>query len=253
MQNFKQYLKEQSMPEYKGNITVPKSWKDLSKLPELFPGYTPGCKVIGNFDCQNCKNLTSLEGGPSIVVGYVQLLNCKSLTTLEGGPKEVGKFFECANCASLTSLEGAPEKVGAHFGCNKCANLTSLKGCPKIISSFFDCSYCTSLTSLEGAPMEVNMFFNTIKCTSLESLKGIGKDYLLKLKGDLNLQNCSNLKSNVLGLLKIKEIDHVDFSNPQVKHFKNLQKIIDKYLKRKDLLGCQDELIENGFSQYAKL
>jgi len=121
-------LFEENIPTYTGNITVPKDWKDLSGLPELYPGYTPGCKLIGNFYCYECKSLTSLEGAPS----------------------SVGGDFDCNDCTSLTSLEGAPSSVGGNFRCSFCPKLTSLKGAPSSVDGDFDCYKCTSLKSLEG-------------------------------------------------------------------------------------------------------
>jgi hypothetical protein len=65
-----------------------------------------------------------------------------------------------------------------------------------------------------------------------------------------------NLTSNILSLLKIKTLEIIavnDYSlSPPM--FKALS-ILKKYASAKDhdILGCQDELIENGFSQLAKL
>ena len=80
---------------------------------------------------------------------------CTSLTSLEGAPRKVGGSFDCSYCTSLTSLKGAPRKVGGAFNCSNCTSLTSLEGTPREVGWFFDCSYCTSLTSLEGAPRKV--------------------------------------------------------------------------------------------------
>ena len=41
--------------------------------------------------------------------------NCHSLKSLEGAPKEVGGDFRCSYCDSLKSLKGAPKEVGGNF------------------------------------------------------------------------------------------------------------------------------------------
>ena len=76
-----------------------------------------------NFDCDYCKNLTSLKGVP----------------------KEVGGSFWCNRCGRLETLEGAPEKVGGIFDCSFCYNLKSLKGAPKEVGGKFDYSGCKNL------------------------------------------------------------------------------------------------------------
>jgi hypothetical protein len=65
-------------------------------------------------------------------------------------------------------------------------------------------------------------------------------------------KNLFNIKGNVLGLLKLKNLTesgilNMASSNPE------WFEILKKYMKTKDILGCQDELIDNGFSKYAKL
>jgi hypothetical protein len=59
-----------------------------------------------------------------------------------------------------------------------------------------------------------------------------------------------NIIGNVLGLLKIKSL-----VNLSTAFYPSTQwiKIVNNYISSKDLLGCQDELIENGLSKYAKL
>ena len=55
----------------------------------------------------------------STVSGNFKCDGCKSLRTLEGAPKEVGGDFNCSHCKSLTTLEGVPKEVGRDFNCSK--------------------------------------------------------------------------------------------------------------------------------------
>ena len=89
------------------------------------------------------KKITSLTNGLFIwttVGGEFNCEYCKSLISLEGAPKEVGRDFNCNYCKSLKSLEGTPEKVGGCFSCEGCDSLTSLEGALKEVSRNFNCS-----------------------------------------------------------------------------------------------------------------
>ena len=132
--------------------------------------------VNGNIKVKN-KNITSLTNGMFIwtnIKGDFSCDHCDSLKSLEGAPKKVGGDFNCFGCHSLTSLEGAPEVVG-DFDCAYCKSLTSLEGAPEVVGGF-DCAYCKSLTSLEGAPKKVSGGFYCNNCNSLISLKGAPKE-----------------------------------------------------------------------------
>ena len=144
--------------------------------------------VNGNVEVKD-KNLTSLTNDIFIwtnIKGNFICDYCNSLTSLEGAPKEVGGFFDCEGCQLLTSLKGAPKKVGNDFYCNNCNSLTSLKGAPEKVGRDFDCFNCNSLTSLEGAPKEVRGDFSCFNCNSLTSLEGAPKE----VGGDFYCRNC---------------------------------------------------------------
>ena len=121
----------------------------------------------GNFVCNNCENLTSLEGAPVECKSFA-CIDCKKLTSLEGVPAKCSSF-DCSKCKKLTSLEGAPKKC-EYFFCSKCKNLTSLKGAPRECHGF-GCDNCENLTSLKGAPRECHGF-NCDNCKNLTSLEG---------------------------------------------------------------------------------
>ena len=112
-------------------------------------------KINGTFDCSNCKNLKSLEGGPIEVGGTFDCSNCKNLKSLEGGPIEVGGDFDCSNCYNLKSLEGSPKVVGRDFYCNGCENLKSLKGGPETVDRHFNCVWCPNIISLKDSPKKI--------------------------------------------------------------------------------------------------
>ena len=120
--------------------------------------------VKGDFYCDNCNELKSLEGAPKIVEGSFCCAVCNKLKSLEGAPKEVEGVFYCNDCEKLESLEGAPKEVEGVFYCRNCSGLKSLKGAPKKVGEGFNCSGCNSLKSLEGAPKEVGTYFDCHNC-----------------------------------------------------------------------------------------
>ena len=113
------------------------------------------------------KQITSLTNGLFIwtnIKGDFICNHCNSLISLEGAPEEVSGNFDCFSCHLLPSLEGAPKEVGGDFSCEWCNSLISLKGAPKEVSGNFVCYNCKSLTSLEGAPEKVGGGFYCVKC-----------------------------------------------------------------------------------------
>jgi hypothetical protein len=217
---------------------------------------------------QTALNIDSLDGGPKIVRGKFSLRNMKNLQSLVGGPEEVGSFavMDC----DLRSLEGFPKKVesgdvtltlnpklGSLKGLADIdgelymadCGLTSLKGCPEKVKEF-SCAR-NPLTSLEHCPRMVDNEFIAHHC-ELTSLHNIHKhiDYIGSDKSftvDFDLTD-NPIKSHVLGLLKIKGNFTVKLSNVKVK------KIINKYLRgNRNMLECQQELIDAGFEEFAQL
>ena len=72
------------------------------------------------------KSITSLTNGMfrwGVISSSFICNECNNLTSLEGAPEEVGRGFDCAYCSNLKSLKGTPKKVGGSFGCSDCPNL----------------------------------------------------------------------------------------------------------------------------------
>jgi hypothetical protein len=107
----------------------------------------------------------------------------------------------------------------------------------------FKC-FSNRLTSLEGSPEYVDGDFEASDnmFTSLHNIHKIVKT----INGELDLMR-NPIKSSVLGLLKIKNLDRVLLDNDKVR------RIINKYLPEGDIVECQSELIEAGLDEFAKL
>ena len=143
----------------------------------------------------------------------------------------------------LTSLEGAPKKVGGFFSCSWNERLTSLVGGPEEVGGFYSTKSC-DLTSLEGAPKKVGGYFNCSGNKRLTSLAGIHK-HIKEIRGEFRCD--SDLSGPVLGLLKIKKLRGVRLKDNK------LAAILNKYLPEGDLIDCQQELIDAGYEEMAKL
>lgn len=181
-------------------------------MSQLTNGMFKWGTIKGDFDCQDCTKLTSLEGAPEYVSGEFSCRSCEKLFSLEGAPSKVGGGFYCSNCYNLASLEGAPEKVGGDFWCTWCKKILNLEGAPKYVGRNFWCSDCTSLKSLKGAPSKIEDDFYCPGCRiknlegaptivkgdfvcfenpELESLEGAPKN----VGGDFRCAECPKLKS----------------------------------------------------------
>ncbi len=172
-----------------------------------------------DFFC-NVNRLTSLEGAPSSVSGDF-ICSYNNLTSLKGAASTVGEDFSCTS-NKLTSLEGGPTKVGGDYFCSK-NKITSLEGVASSIGGDF---YCTRnrLTSLHNIHKQI---------------KHIG--------GHAEFQQ-NPIKTHVLGLLLIDGLTEVLLDKRYV------EDIINKHLKGdRDVFACQEELIEAGFEDFAKL
>jgi hypothetical protein len=172
--------------------------------------------VSGSFYCSN-TGITSLEGAPQRVGGDVYCHNTK-ITSLVGAPHSVGGDFYCHNIG-ITSLDGAPQNIGGTFVCNY-TKITSLAGAPQSVGKNFYC-YGTNITSLDGAPQSIGGTFHCYNTPLVDHL--------------LAFFRTSGIKSVSTGN------EHVDT-------------ILNKYLNGdRDMLLCQDELIDAGFGDRARL
>lgn len=191
--------------------------KTVAELSGISQSQDP---FLGDFRIEN-TGIESLEGCPKEVTGTVWLRNNKKLTSLKGGPKIVGSDY-IANNNNLTSLEGSPEKVNADFMVHY-NNIKSLEGCPKYVKADF-WAHHNSLTNLHNIHKQI---------------KHIG--------GMANF-GVNPIKSHILGLLLIDGLNYVNLENSKV------QAIINGHLKHgRDVFACQEELIENGFDEFAQL
>ena len=162
------------------------------------------------------------DGSKLKVTGDFDFFN-NQLKSLEGCPQTVGGSFSCGY-NQLKSLEGCPQTVGGSFYCSY-NHLESLEGCPRIVGGYFYCSNNKQLTSLA----RINFYVHEIN----------GKD-------GADFEGCP-IKSNILGLLKIRGLKKVKFTD------KKLQEIMNRHLPMGDSTDCIDDLLDAGYSkEYCK-
>jgi hypothetical protein len=110
-------------------------------------------KVDGDFDINDNRKLTSLEGCPEEIIGDFCAREL-AITNLVGGPKRVEGNFYVNNCSKLVSLKGIPHFIGRRLGLQNCSSLHSLEGCPETLNGIL--LYGTPITSLEHFPKKIN-------------------------------------------------------------------------------------------------
>lgn len=175
------------------------------------------------------------------VKGSFLLHSCEKLITLEGTPQQVDKNFIITNSPLLMSLEHGPTRVDGSYGIVK-GKLKNLEHVPTVIGEDFYIQEQGLLTSLKGCPKQVGGYFSLFDCRNLPEL-----DYLPEsIKGTFNTYWCHKIR-NVLKIFNIKGVKEFSCKEEKVKI------ILNKYLPTRDMLNCQDELIEAGLEQYAEI
>ena len=151
--------------------------------------------------------------------------------------------FQCS-FSNLVSLEGAPISVSGIFSCSN-NRLTSLEGAPTKVGKMFSCSH-NGLTDLVHAPMLVGAYFNAAG-NNIASLEGIHRQ-IKCVRGKFYAAD-NPITSRVLGLLLIEGVTLVELDNGLVTH------TLNKHLTsgRSGLIPCQNELLDAGLEEYAKL
>ena len=243
------------------------SHRDFEKLPDISESI-----VYGNFICNSCENLTSLERAPNVVCG-VFYCGKTNITSLKGAPKEVGGGFYCECCNNLTSLEGAPKEVGGDFNCSWCKNLESLEGSPKKVGGSFDCRRCDKLEEsgiyilqdgqyydVFNLPKDKEFVINGDLDLSYYSFGQLPDLTNVVVKGDFDCHGCKNLTSlegapkEVGGTFNCSWCRNIISSEGLPSHIRGkiecdnkLRPEIDKELERRKKQANQSTLPPNGF------
>ncbi len=154
--------------------------------------------------------------------------------------------FHAIGCG-LTSLVNSPKRLSHSFNCSD-NKLKNLVGGPIHVQQVYDCSN-NPLESFDGFPNKVAKF--KLDNCNIKSLVGIHRSGLQYCESMSFFNN--PIEEGGLGLIFIPGLRRIDCqTNKEI--FLALR-IIVKYLRtgKDGLLACQQELIEAGLEQYAKL
>lgn len=139
--------------------------------------------------------------------------------------------FDCSH-SEITTLNGAPSRVENNFYCNF-TNITSLKGAPSYVGGYFHCAY-----------------------TNIESLHNVHK-IIKYIGGRFILSN--TIKSHMLGIMYIKGLVGIELYEQHIhpafaQEHSQLETIFNKHLEgKRNVHDCQEELLEAGLGEFAKL
>jgi hypothetical protein len=151
---------------------------------------------------------------------------------------------------SLTSLQGSPKKVSGNFKVFH-NQLKSLKYGPEYVEEEYDCSD-NYIESLKDSGIMNCTRFNCVT-NAIKSLEGIGKYYL---KECLIIDMAGNpVERNILGLVNVKHLTKISYASPySTESHTGAFNIARKHINGdRDILEFQEELIQAGLKEYAKL
>ena len=185
------------------------------------------------FDRLFLDRLGFVKGGNLVA----QKLN---ITSLKGCPDDVNNFFVQNNL--IDSLEFFPKNVQGHI--NLSGNkITSFKGLPRLTMGALRIAY-NPITSFDGCPKDIGGNLN-IANTKITSFHNIHK-FINSINGVIYAYGC-DIKDSMLGLLKIQGLTSIGIDDD------DLSAILKSYIGTGDILACQQELIDKGYEDFAKL
>lgn len=175
-----------------------------------------------------------------------QWKNCWPIHITASGSKLRVKFKETASFSirgPLRTLEGCPEIVHSDFRVDS-DNLTSFQYAPRIING--DAVFSgLHLQSLEGISDIIDEIHGTISLSLHIKSGGLG---LVLIKGLISIHGPNPLSHDMHGG------EQGSWKNGWNKPWEAAVKIINPYLGRpNDIFECQNELIEAGLEEFAKL
>ena len=205
-------------------------------------------RINGYLNANSNSGLTSWEFAPEYAESVY--LNLENIPTLVGIPKSKSSSLLHGKMKNLNGLHD--ETYSLDFGYFN--NLSSVLGLPKGPVNNVEFWQCNALNfPLEpiGVKIEVNLSFS--ECAGITNFKNVHKT--VSECREIIILDCVNVKSNILGFLKIKNLKKIVNSRNNT-DFDNAVKIIKKYLPNptmEQIIDCQNELIEAGFEKYAEL
>jgi len=208
---------------------------------------------------QGCK-LKSLAGVPrSCEVFTIEEQGLDStVKDLVGGPEEVNSSFSVFACDGIEYIRGFPTKIGndMNLSIRFCKNFKDFSGIPEKLGNF-NLSSTEHFTNdnLKDLPKEVDTL-SLDQLPKLTSLHNIHK-YVKSAKRITLYQ--TKIFSSILGLAMINGLNEVEESfydvNNEDKSWPTdgIIPIVEKYIGSHDVFEFQEELVDAGFTELAKI
>ena len=221
-----------------------------------FPLYLRGQNVTSWYGCPkringylnaNNSEFTSWENAPDFADEVY--LNLANFETLEGIIDS--KSYTLTNCKAK-DLKGLPANVD-YLRIYFFKNLSSFSGLPNVKAELHIMG-CDSLNfPNEPVGITIDGHHNLIsKCESITNFKDVHKTFK-SITGGLSILECKNVKSHILGFLKIEGLSNI-FADKCNDNFEKAIEILNRHVKGdKDILNCQNELIDAGLEEYAQV
>ena len=139
--------------------------------------------------------------------------------------------FVTTDDAAFASMVNMPKRIYGSVFINDC-KLTNLDGMPELISGslYMDQNKIKSLHNIHVHLKEVNSF-NLLT----------------------SYQFTCDEATNMLGLFFIKGLKKIFIKSTNQTKWLNIEYIINDHLKNGDVHSCQEQLLENGYTEQAKL
>ena len=186
--------------------------------------------VDGNFSILHLR-LKSLDGCPTDITGTFNA-SYNIFPDLKGGPKRVGGDYYVSYNPELRSLEGMAETIVGGV------NLSSTR---------------ISEDDFKYLPKKLKEL-RLSSCENVKTLSGLNK-YVEEIERALGISGV-DLTGGLLGLLKIKKLIGLQYGFGSDKPLDRALNIVDNYLPVKTndaIMDCQDELIDAGLEEYARV
>lgn len=168
-------------------------------------------KVEGNFNCENIRELSSLENGPKEVTGTFNISGT-SVESFEGCPEKIGKNFIARGLSQVLSIDTFPKYIGGIVDLSS-SYIESIEGLYNSnIKEAIILNYC-AITSLKGIPegFEGDV---VAKNADLETLEGCPEGLAgLDVSGCYNLYSIEDLPEVVRVYVDISDCDNIEDIN----------------------------------------
>ena len=196
--------------------------------------------------------LDSLEGLPSEChTLLIELSSHKPPEYFEGHFPKKAKVIDLSvhslqNCKF--GIEHVDEKI--EFSISDGEDIKSLEGLPHEVPRLIFNGPPHVVRSFKGFPAFVRLlaFYGSNGKFDVKDLATYAKELHVILSTQMDLEN----NTPILSLFKLKGLSLLRNDNMLVGDCKEVFKIVNKYLDDMDVFGCQEELIDSGFEQFAR-